>query len=92
MVLIKQGVENAMIFALETLGDGRVKGIRLEEVDSTTIAGEEAWLITLSMFSSEADPFAVALGGKGKRDYKSFTVLKNSGEVTSMKIRELADA
>ena len=34
--------------------------------------------------------FAAVLG-KGKREYKSFTVLKGNGEVTSMKIRELAD-
>jgi hypothetical protein len=92
MVSIKQGVENAILFALETLGEGRIKGIRLEEVDTSTIAGEEAWLITLSMPSPDAESWAVALGGRGSREYKSFTVLKNSGEVTSMKIRELADA
>ena len=32
-----------------------------------------------------------AVLGNGKREYKSFTVLKGNGEVTSMKIRELAD-
>ena len=28
----------------------------------------------------------------GKREYKTFTVRKRDGEVTSMKIRELTDA
>jgi hypothetical protein len=27
----------------------------------------------------------------GKRDYKTFTVIKRDGEVSAMKIRELAD-
>ena len=35
---------------------------------------------------------AAALLGSPKREYKTFTVLKRDGEVTSMKIRELADA
>jgi hypothetical protein len=29
--------------------------------------------------------------GTARREYKSFTVLKDNGEVKSMKIRELAD-
>jgi hypothetical protein len=28
---------------------------------------------------------------RGSRDYKTFTVLKETGEVTAMKIREFAD-
>jgi hypothetical protein len=30
--------------------------------------------------------------GTGKREYKSFTVIKRDGEVTAMKIRELEHA
>ena len=86
MVSIKEAVDSAAAFAQATLGEERTKGIRLEEV--TTTAGEDAWLITLSIVDPDSSPFS----RKGSRDYKSFTVLKNSGEVTSMKIRELADA
>ena len=67
-------------------------GVRLEEVESTRVGSEDAWLITLSMIDSgEPVNNIAALLGKGKREYKSFIVLKGNGEVTSMKIRELAD-
>ncbi len=86
MVTIQQATEKAMEFALAALGPERTKGLRLEEVDSQP----DAWLITLSMVSDVAlNPIAAALG---KREYKIFKVLKQDGEVKSMKIRELADA
>ena len=83
MVSIKEATGNAIAFAQESLGPERTFGVRLEEVDSTKVDGMDAWLITLSM------PSTIPML---KRDYKSFTVLKHNGEVTSMKIRELADA
>ena len=92
MVSIKEAVANAIDFAGATLGPERTNGIRLEEVESVTSAGEGAWFITLSMIDLDAQLDKVIGLLKGKRDYKSFTVLKSTGEVTSMKIRELADA
>jgi hypothetical protein len=94
MVSIKEAVESAVAFAQATLGEERTKGMRLEEVDTTTTAGQEAWLITLSMAVPAADlgPFAADLLTAGRRAYKTFTVRKRDGDVTSMKIRELADA
>ena len=67
---------------------------RLEEIESATVGGEDAWLVTLSMINS-ADALnilAATLGTKGSREYKTFTVTKRDGQVKSMKIRELADA
>jgi hypothetical protein len=100
MVSIKQATANAIAFAQEALGPERTLGVRLEEVESTTVNGQDAWLITLSMIVlGELPPVAGAtsflsymLTGKEKREYKSFTVLKSNGEVKAMKIRELADA
>ena len=93
MASIKEAVENAVAFAKATLGQERTAGIRLEEVESTTAGGEDAWLITLSMISPDEPILDLAAAfGKGKREYKSFTVRKRDGEVLSMKIRELADA
>ena len=93
MASIKEAVENAVAFARATLGPERTLGIRLEEVESGSMFGEDAWLITLSMISAD-EPFneLTSALGKGKREYKSFTVRKRDGEVLSMKIRELADA
>ncbi len=48
---IKTAVENAMQFARDTLGAGRTADMRLEEVESETVAGKDAWLITLSMIN-----------------------------------------
>ena len=90
MASIKEAAENAVAFAKVTLGQERTLGIRLEEVESTTVAGEDAWLITLSMIRPDETPYILAIP-KGKREYKSFAVRKLDGEVTSMKIRELAD-
>lgn len=93
MVSIKEATENAISFAKSALEPERTIGLRLEEVESTKVANQDAWLITLSMISADL-PFAsiAAVLTNARREYKSFTVLKSTGEVTSMKIRELADA
>jgi hypothetical protein len=95
MVSIKEATANAIAFADEALGPERTRGVRLEEVESTTVNGQAAWLITLSMIlPSSLDPkrhMPSVFTGE-KREYKSFTVLKSNGEVKAMKIRELADA
>ena len=93
MVSIKEATKNASAFAREALGPERTEGMRLEEIESTTVDGEDAWLITLSMIISGGPTgnFIEALR-TGNREYKSFTVIKRDGEVRSMKIRELAGA
>jgi hypothetical protein len=95
MVSIKEAAANALAFAEAALGPERTTGARLEEVESTQVQGEDAWLITLSMIRPEELPGFGSVAdilSKGKREYKSFTVLKRNGEVSSMRIRELADA
>ena len=89
MVTIKEAVQNAETFAKETLGLERAAGLQLEEVESTNLGGEEAWLITLSMVVPQ-ETLHFTMFPELKRIYKVFTVLKKDGEVTSMKIRELA--
>lgn len=98
MISIKEGTENAIAFARETLGAERTAGIRLEAIESTKVTDGEAWLITLSM-APAADTAIIehanvlsALYGPRKREYKTFTVVKGTDEVNSMKIRELVDA
>lgn len=88
VVTIKQAVESALLFAVDMLGLERAKGARVEEVDSTA----DAWLITLSnsFVVNPDDPPTLSLWSTGKREYKTYTVRKSDGEVTSMKIRDLA--
>ena len=89
---IKEATANAIEFARAALGPERTNGVRLEEVESTNVGGRDVWLITLSMISPEEqlDPIAAAFG-HARREYKTFTVLKDNGEIRSMKIRELAN-
>ena len=95
MATIKEAVDHASRFAQGVLGPERTAGLQLEEVESTNAGGEDAWLITLSMIASPNPPIssvsaALNAFAEPKRDYKIFTVLKKTGEVTSMKLRELA--
>ena len=92
VVSIKEATERAMRFAQEVLGPERTSGVRLEEVESISVDGQEAWLITLSIPDEEQGSIASALGGGRNRQYKSLTVLKQNGEIKSMKIRNLAGA
>jgi hypothetical protein len=88
MASIKEAVQNATLFAQETLGLERTAGLQLEEVESTSVNGQDAWLITLSMTNAVRTMGVTTLFGP--RDYKIFTVMKKNGEVVSMRIRELA--
>ena len=54
---IQEAVQNAVNFARETLGPGRTEGLQLEEVESASVGGEDAWLITLSMPASGPGAF-----------------------------------
>jgi len=100
-VQLKQAVANAIDFASGVLGD-RARAVQLEEVESVDNNGASVWLITLSMINQEPSltqdaSLAAALNAtyealqRRRRDYKTFTVRKETGEVTAMKIREFAD-
>lgn len=92
MVSLKEATQSAIAFAREALGPERTVGVRLEEVESTTVDEGDVWLITLSMVVPDQLGNVIPGFGMSKRDYKSFTVLKRNGEVKSMKIPELAHA
>ncbi len=94
MVDIKAAVAAAKAFAASTLEPTRDSQLLLEEVEIGTVSGREVWLITLShpkpVFNIH-DNMANLASGRG-RDYKTFSVDSDSGQVLSMKIRELAHA
>ena len=79
-----------MVFAQASLGVERTKEMRLEEIESAVVGGTEVWRITLSM--PDRSPMNALDMFNTRRDYKTFTVAKNTGEVTSMKIREMSKA
>ena len=95
MATIPEATAAAIQFAVSTLGKDRTQGLRLEEVESGLVDGEEVWLVTLSM-TEVATVFeqyaAEAFPGARTREYKVFSVRKKDGEVLSMKIRQIAAA
>jgi hypothetical protein len=90
MVSVKEAVAKAIEFAQNLLEPSRISGLRLEEVEMTNVKGADTWSITLSMPRQQSgmDLFA----GKNPREYKTFLVNSETGQVLSMKIRELANA
>lgn len=86
MATIQEAVQNAVVFARDSLGVDRTSGLRLEEIESATEGSIEVWRVTLSMI--ESDTVSALLSSR--REYKTFAVEKATGEVTSMKIRELS--
>jgi hypothetical protein len=98
MIDVKQATESASAFFNKLyrdqiasgnvlLGDQIVNSMRLEEVE--LVEDEKFWLITLSF---ELPPPTFALGPlslRGERQYKTFKVDAQTGQVLSMKIREL---
>lgn len=90
---IDEAVQRAKAFASKSLGPERTAKIRLEEIESAVVDGKPVWLITLS--SQLLEPVRMVqswsiLGADSEREYKVFTVTKDTGEVLSMKIRLLA--
>ena len=82
---------------MEALGADRAVDLRLEEVESSIEGNADVWYITLSMVDLNTPITSIgtalsALKPKAPRTYKRFTVNKQTGEVTSMKIRELSNA
>jgi len=88
MLPIKQAVANAMEFAARVLDTSR--DLRLEEIDSGQIEGAPVWLVTLSLERHKRTASGMELPSFGERDYRTFAVKKDTGEVLTMKIRELA--
>jgi len=94
MVSIKQAFANAAQFAASVLEPERLADLRLEEVETSAVNGAAVWMITASMArpNSPNDPLPGVVSWLGDRDYKTITVRKDTGEVLSMRIRELAGA
>ena len=83
---VKEAVSKAMEFATGVLSPARTVDMRLEEVEAGDYKGQDVWLITLSM-GGQGLAF---LAPSASRDFKTFAVHKETGEVLSMKIRQLA--
>ena len=82
MITVRDAASSAINFAQGLLDEARARDLRLEEVEFNK--QPPRWFITLSMPAVKNFGFS--------REYKAFTVDADTGEVLSMKIRELAGA
>jgi hypothetical protein len=93
MVDLKDAVTNAVAFARSVLERDRVKDLLVEEVERSTKAGRDIWLITLSLPKTGNELralFSPLNNRQTDREYKTFAVDAETGEVLSMKIRDLS--
>lgn len=85
MITVREAAEKAAQFAKGVLDEVRSKELRLEEVEIKSTPDGNRWLITLSMPQINSFGFP-----QREREYKTFFVDGETGEVLAMKIRELA--
>jgi hypothetical protein len=85
MITVKEAVASAVEFAGNVL-EPPPQDLRLEEIEAGKADRIDAFRITLSMQDR------TGLGSSGRRELKVFTVRRDTGEVVSMKIRELVGA
>lgn len=88
MVEVKAAVRCAFAYLRELLDGEGIADIMLEEVELSE--DEKEWYVTLGFHPRWTDvgPFD-AITGKRTRIYKTFTVDRQDGKVTAMRIRQL---
>jgi hypothetical protein len=85
MISVKEAAKIASEFGSSLWDDAAWKAtVRLEEVEKGELDGIQVWFITLSVPGPGANFLNPA------REYKRFAVHGESGEVLSVKIREVA--
>jgi hypothetical protein len=87
MIDVRQAAQAASNFIVTLYSDQVVKDVRLEEVETSD--DEKYWLITISFLVQY--PGGVLALPILKRQYKILKVDRQTGNVRSMKIRELAN-
>jgi len=97
MIDVKTAVKNAIVFLADLLAEQNVHDVRLEEVELSE--DEKVWFITLSYLRRSAEGEGTVIGkmlashgltARLEREYKIFAVDSATGEVRSMKMRQLA--
>jgi hypothetical protein len=88
MVDVKQAVKAAEDYARDLYGEKELRDLRLEEVELGD--GGARWRVTLGWAEHSVSPGGLVFtNGKLPRVYKVFEVDAGSGEVKSMKIRDV---
>jgi hypothetical protein len=84
MIDVKQAADIASQYLLSLFADKNPTNVQLEEVELSE--DEKYWLITLSFM--EQSPLSPII--PRKKSYKLFKINADTGQVQSMKIREVA--
>jgi len=88
MIDVKEAVKRACDYFKSLYAGEGISGVLLEEVELAE--DERYWLITLSYIPPRhARTSLPALFDTSNRDYKTFKIKADTGEVLSMKIRQI---
>ena len=91
MISAKQAIQSAIRFLGEIFDDDGNPSIRVEELEQGR--EDSAWYVTLSYYPASDTRPGLSESMKAilapERVYKSFEINSSTGEVRSMKIREL---
>jgi hypothetical protein len=85
MIDVKDAVKTAMVYVQSLIPEAQQ--LQLEEVELTG----DSWLITISFLRPSSPPTLQDVFGK-KREYKTVTLSRETGEPQSLRIRNLANA
>jgi hypothetical protein len=88
MIDVRQAAQSASNFIVSLYAGQSLSDVRLEEVEVSD--DDKYWLITLS-FLAQSPGYGVLNLPVLKRQYKILKVDRQTGDVLSMKIRELAN-
>ena len=86
MIDVQEAVRTASKYLSRLYPSAQLQDMQLEEVELTD--DDEFWLVTLSFIFGEPDLARFTVS----RQYKVFKIRGETGEVVSMKIRELGQA
>jgi hypothetical protein len=89
MVDVKEAVAAAVAFMKDVLEPSRATDLLLEEVELSKSDGRQVWRVTISM---PKPPGVLSNVLSGARDYKRLKVDAETGQVESMRIRELTES
>lgn len=88
MIGVKDAVQRAIVFVGEVMESERSRNALLEEIELSEDRSQ--WLVTISVPAPMTNSLSAALGGKPQnRDFKILKIDASTGEVASLKIREV---
>ena len=93
MIEVKEAVKRAMDYVKDLYPPDQINNLRLEEVRTSEVSGDDRWEITIGFdpphHTTSALGEVVGLRPRVQRQYKMVRLRRDDGEVEGMLIREV---